>query len=46
MDALRLSMQVADQKGCFFIPLPALLWDASMTPHRGDEGEARECVCS
>jgi hypothetical protein len=32
-----------------FIPLPALLWDANMTPHRGDEeeeGEARVCVCS
>jgi hypothetical protein len=35
-----------DQKRCFFISLPALLWDANMTPHRGDEGEARECVCS
>jgi hypothetical protein len=46
MDALRLSVQLTDQKRCFFISLPALLWDANMTPHRGDEGEARECVCS
>jgi hypothetical protein len=35
MDALRLSVQVTDQKRCFFIPLPALLWDANMTPAQG-----------
>jgi hypothetical protein len=35
-----------EKKEVPFIPLPALLWDANMTPHRGDEGEARVCVCS
>src|SRR5215475_4935122 len=46
MDVLRLSVQVTDQKGRIFIRLPALLLDCNMTPHRGDEGEARQCVCS
>jgi len=37
------------KKEVLFIPLPALLWDANMTPHRGDEGETkgrREYACA
>ena len=45
MDALRLSVQVTDRKGRIFIRLPALLWDANMTPHGETKGR-RENACA
>ena len=49
MDALRRSVKVSvgvARRPGEFTPLPTLPWDANMAPHRGDEGEARVCVCS